>query len=168
MLHIITDMKNQTMACGERQADWLLGEGYVVQVAPGRYGSILRNVYELDELIRLNPDMRECDFCRETPTFNIVDVRSFPIEKGPMKTKRWLRPVYCCDECAGLLRQNMKPDLIERSIVTCIAYYKAHHDASNLVGMSDLEIRSVIRGQLREFVNKVFANRKGDPERVGA
>lgn len=166
-LYVIEDPQGETMATGERQLEWLHDQGHIYEVSRTDDAVFFRSwqgtVQQLDALLKRNPDMRECDFCRESPCWNFINVRSFPLEFGPMKSERWERPVFACDECATLVRQNMKPDLIERSIVQNIAYYKRTQPGPF---PSDYELRRAVRQQLREFVNKVFANREGAPYRT--
>lgn len=177
-LHLVVGADKQVISIGERQANWLRDHGEIdleeFQEQPHgtgiyRYSTgytaqkVNARIFEVREL-------HECDFCRlPNPPWR-VNLRG-PVMLalpdgggGPIKD----RPVLACDVCVGLVRANAKAELIERVVTATVetAIKRGGEFGQHVALLDGSKIRAHLAPYLRRFVQDVFAQRKGYPERI--
>jgi hypothetical protein len=175
VLHWVVDSSGQGAWFGDKQAAWLVDHGHVAAptVSGDRYE--YRAVDPDDSravaaIVEAQPDLRECDFCRQVPTRWEIQVRPFVLHVGPPETRpaRVARPMYACDVCAGYVERNDKHRLVEYSVASHVEYARAQGGYLEAVVLTNPRgvLDAAIRPMVRETVFGMFANRRGRPQSI--
>lgn len=167
-LHHIVGNDAEKAAFGPAQAAWLVEQGHahLVKVTETSeatevrlYASVSNSARELDDLVRAQPHLRECDFCRRTDAPWNINHRPFPITfPGASAPTTLDRPMAACDGCVRFIRDNDKRGLVEHAV------RRAWEDSGVKVSLD--RAREQLTPFIREVVYGTFANRQGYPERA--
>lgn len=174
-LQIVEDRFGKRGSFGDVQSAWLQEQGIVERAGYRQTGPLTgidlyritdaRTIDEISALVLEQPELRECDFCSTLPARWSIAVRVFSVRMIPGEFKR---PIFVCDDCAALVREDNKPALTQRRIEATVAQAlgKGGGLAAAVASIPQSVIDRELAPQVREFVDAVIANRTGDPERA--
>lgn len=168
-LHAVEGTDGKTVALGPTQAKWLVDNGHAVELGPGFYRAPALTHLEVHELTMAQPELRECDFCRYTPSPWEIPVRRFELKHGPQPGP-FREFAICCDDCIDFVKVRDRDGLFERAVQATVEYAKKQGGYLAAVAhtQSPNAIRRALGPLVKEMIRKTLANMDGEPRRIDA
>jgi hypothetical protein len=172
-LYIIEGSDGQCVALGPVQTMWLERGGFVERTEHPELWRALHGLthQQIHEMVLAQPELRECDFCREIPAGWRINCRPFALTLGPNAGARLGgpdRPLFACDVCVRYVRENRKDQLVEYVIAATVEKAKTLGDdpaARAARSQPWPVIKKHLAPTVREVVYGMFGHRIGFPER---
>ena len=114
-LFVIEGVDGQRVAVGPRQAHWLRDGGFIERAEEESLWRALHGLTmaQVNDLIMSQPELRECDFCRQPSAPWRINCRPFQLSKGPFAgarlggaTGRCSRATCASATCGRTARSN--------------------------------------------------------------
>lgn len=175
-VQLVDDDAGGRVSFGDIQIAWLVERGAVelvesVTTSPLTKVNLHRaraglTAAELAELVQAQPQLRECDFCRQLSAPWRIRCSLFDITTGEFPG-RFTRDGFACDACAELVRHRQKSQLISRAIRCTVqhALDRGGSIAAHTQSLTPTQVRRGLEPMVREIVNGIVGGQRGFPFR---